>query len=64
MQAKTEIECEIGDTIRLGDGMEIKILRSTGRAVRIGIAAPASVAIVRAELLAGEHKKSGPEGPD
>ena len=64
MHAHPEIECEIGDTIRIGDGIEIKIMRTVGHAARVGIGAPAAVRVVRKELLAAEQKKSGPEGPD
>lgn len=60
MHAHPEIECEIGDTIRLGDGVEIKIMRTVGHAARIGIGAPANVRITRKELLDAMQKKNRP----
>lgn len=60
MHAHPEIECTIGDTIRLGDGVEIKIMRTVGHAARIGIGAPANVRITRKELLDAMQKKEPP----
>lgn len=60
MHAHPEIECEIGDTIRIGDGIEIKIMRTVGHAARIGIGAPEAVNIVRGELLDAAAKKKPP----
>ena len=60
MHAHPEIECTIGDTIRLGDGVEIKIMRTVGHAARIGIGAPKDVRVVRKELLDAGPKKEPP----
>lgn len=39
-----------GQAIQIGDGVTVKVLRVTGNQVRIGIAAPDSCRILRAEL--------------
>lgn len=41
----------IGETLIIGDGIEVRILDITGNQARIGIDAPKSVNIVRSELL-------------
>ena len=40
-----------GDTIKIADNIEVKILEVKGDIVRIGIEAPKSVDIVRGELI-------------
>lgn len=40
-----------GDTIKLADNIEVKILEVKGDTVRVGIEAPKSVDIVRGELI-------------
>lgn len=40
-----------GETLMLGDSIEIRVLRVDGDSVSIGIVAPQNIAIVRAELL-------------
>ncbi|MFA8018948.1 carbon storage regulator [Bremerella cremea] len=40
----------VGERIEIGDGITIVVLRVTGKAVRVGIEAPQSVAIRRAEI--------------
>ncbi|PID23933.1 carbon storage regulator CsrA [Sporosarcina sp. P7] len=40
-----------GDTIKIADNIEVKILEVKGDTVRIGIEAPKSVDIVRGELI-------------
>lgn len=40
-----------GDTIKIADNIEIKILEVKGDTVRVGIEAPKSVDIVRGELI-------------
>lgn len=40
-----------GDSIVIGGGVRIRVLRIEGKHVRIGIEAPDDVAIIRAELL-------------
>ena len=39
------------NTIRIGDDIEIKVCQITGNQVRIAIAAPKHVKVVRGELL-------------
>ncbi|PIC65781.1 carbon storage regulator [Sporosarcina sp. P16a] len=40
-----------GDTIKIADNIEVKILEVKGDTVRVGIEAPKSVDIVRGELI-------------
>jgi carbon storage regulator len=40
-----------GETIRIGDNIEVTVLATTGNRVRLGIVAPRNVNIVRKELL-------------
>ena len=39
-----------GETIRIGDNIEITVVRLTGNIVRIGIAAPPETNVLRGEL--------------
>jgi carbon storage regulator len=41
-----------GQTIRIGDGIEVHVVRIEGDRVVLGVAAPREVMIVRGELLA------------
>lgn len=41
-----------GETLLLGDDIEIRIVRIDGDHIRLGISAPQSVRILRGELLA------------
>lgn len=43
-----------GETLLIGDNIEIVIVSVNGAQVRIGTHAPADVEILRGELLAGE----------
>lgn len=40
-----------GDTIKIADNIEVKILEVKGDTVRVGIEAPKSIDIVRGELI-------------
>lgn len=40
-----------GETICIGDGIEVTVLATTGNRVRLGIVAPRDVNIVRKELI-------------
>ena len=42
---------KVGETIKIADNIEIKILEVKGDTVRVGIEAPKSVDIVRGELI-------------
>jgi carbon storage regulator len=42
----------IGESIAIGDDVVVTVLEARGDVVRLGIAAPRSVAVHRAELLA------------
>lgn len=41
---------KVGERIRIGDGVVITVVRITGGGVRLGIDAPAELAVVREEL--------------
>lgn len=41
------------EKIRIGDNITITILKTKGKAVRVGIEAPSDVSVVRGELVAG-----------
>jgi carbon storage regulator len=43
----------IGETISLGDDISVQILGTRGRHIQLGIQAPRSVPILRAELISG-----------
>ncbi|MCG8587535.1 MAG: carbon storage regulator [Pirellulales bacterium] len=45
-----------GETIRVGDSIEIIVLATTGNRVRIGVVAPRNVNIVRKELLGRKRR--------
>ncbi|HEY8539138.1 MAG TPA: carbon storage regulator CsrA [Steroidobacteraceae bacterium] len=40
----------LGESIQIGEGIEVTILEVRGNQVRLGIAAPAEVVILRSEL--------------
>lgn len=42
------------EKIKLGDSIEITVVRVTGNKVRIGIRAPTDVSVLRQELSAGD----------
>lgn len=48
--ALPEIEISIGNVLRLGDDIELVILHAPGKAVRIGVKAPACVVVMRKEI--------------
>jgi carbon storage regulator CsrA len=59
------------EKIRIGDHITITILKTKGNAVRVGIEAPAEIAVVRGELLANgatprptAQSREGLESPD
>ena len=54
---------KIGEEIRMGDGVIIKVLSVNGRAIRLGIDAPPSISIWRPECAeTGEELKNhGPK---
>lgn len=46
-----------GETIRIGDSIEVTVLATTGNRVRLGIVAPRNVNIVRKELLQNTQRR-------
>ncbi len=54
-----------GDSILIGDGIRIVVLACDRKGVRLGIEAPSSVTILRAEIvndIAEENKRAGAVG--
>lgn len=51
----------IGETLNIGDDVQITVLGITGRQVRIGITAPKEVAVHRSEIYE-RIKKEGQAG--
>jgi len=52
---------KVGECILVGDQVRITVVRVSGGGVRIGIEAPADLAVVREELVL-EQLKSGDDG--
>lgn len=48
------------ETIQIGDGITITVLRTKGNSVRLGIEAPKSVSVLRGEI-AGERAQENPK---
>lgn len=51
---------KVGERIRVGDDVVITVVRINGTAVRLGVEAPAHLAVVRKELA--ERAAGGAEG--
>ncbi len=48
------------ETVRLGDSIEITIVRVSGSKVLLGIHAPADVNVMRTELVSEDDKDANP----
>lgn len=48
-----------GETLLLGDDIEVRVVRIDGEHVRLGIVAPRSVRVLRGELLADIQDETG-----
>lgn len=56
-----------GEKIRIGDDVVITVVRTKGKAVRLGIQAPAHVPVLRGEIataIAGESHRSAHAGEE
>jgi carbon storage regulator len=56
-----------GEQIRIGDDVVVTIVRTKGKAVRLGIQAPAHVPVLRGEIaaaIAGEDSPTASAGAD
>jgi carbon storage regulator len=56
-----------GEKIRIGEDVVITVVRTKGKAVRLGIQAPAHVPVLRGEIaaaIAGEAQRSAHAGSD
>jgi carbon storage regulator len=51
----------VGETIRIGEDIEVTVLEVNGRQVRIGVKAPKDVAVDREEIA--ERKALNPHPP-
>lgn len=47
------------ETIQIGDNITITIIKTKGKAVRIGIEAPKDISVLRGELVAAEISGAG-----
>lgn len=50
MDAMLVLSRRIGEKIEIGEGITVTVLRISGKSIRLGIEAPKSVAIRRAEI--------------
>jgi carbon storage regulator len=57
------ISCLVGESIRIGEDIEIHILKRSGGSVPIGIAAPSDVPVHR-QGLSERIRAEGPANPD
>lgn len=48
---------KVGERILIGDSIAVTVVRITGSGVRIGIEAPAEMAVVRQELMEAMEKE-------
>ena len=55
---------KVGERILLGEKIKITVVRVSGGGVRLGIEAPADVAVVREEVAQGETPGSSTESMD
>lgn len=49
---------KVGDRVRIGDEITVTVLEITGSTIRLGIEAPAEVAVYRHELLAAIEEEN------
>ena len=50
---------KVGETIRIGDGVTVRVLEVRGSQVRLGIEAPAEVRILREEIYEATRDGAG-----
>lgn len=50
---------KVGETIIVGDAVQLKVVAISNNKVRLGITAPKELAIVREELIRSEPKQRG-----
>lgn len=53
----------IGETLMVGDTIEVRVLAVKGNQVRIGIVAPPDVSVMREELLTRKPQTNQPPAP-
>ena len=62
------IRRKAGESVLVGDGVEITVLEITANRVKLGFVAPAEVAVVRSEILLSRNQNvaaaSTPPGED
>ncbi len=55
----------VGETIRIGDDIEVKVLETKGNQVRLGINAPQNIPVHREEVYARiKEEQAGKKGGD
>ena len=53
-----------GESIQVGEEIEISVIEIRGNQVRLGIAAPPEVLVLRSELVDGSHASAEPTPPN
>lgn len=48
------------ETIQIGDGISVTVIRVSGNKVRLGISAPRDLRVLRVELESGEGDEESP----
>jgi len=51
----------IGESVMIGDGVQVRVMSVQGNQVRLGIDAPREVTILRSELLLNSREKGAHE---
>ena len=52
----------VGEAVVIGEHIEVRVLEAHGRQVRLGIEAPASVVVLREELVGKYQREPGANG--
>ncbi len=55
---------KVGEKILIGENISVTIVRITGGGVRVGIEAPAELAVVREELHLASEANKEPQSPE
>jgi carbon storage regulator len=53
---------KLGESINIGENIQVKVLKVCGSQVQLGIAAPIEITVLRQEIVGKEVHLSPPEG--
>ena len=53
---------KLGESINIGENIQVKVLKVRGSQVQLGIAAPIEITVLRQEIVGKEVHLSPPEG--